>query len=1009
MYSLYQTRLKEYQTKYGPKTTVFLQVGSFYELYEIQDPTTGETTSNTKEVADSIDLQFAVHKGEAPGGLDGLVAGFPDYALHKWAAKLTSQGYTVAVIDQQKNARGQVTERSLARILSPSTHVEAISSTITPYTTVIYFNAISTSNSPQFGVASLDLTTGQTTTFMGQTQGRSETWTADALVQHLTVLQPREIIIYWHSAASSPLSPPKNLIQLLSIPSQTSTLIREISSIGTFANSTASSEYLRKQFNIRSLLPPTSYLHLTDMSSPDTTALLYLCQFIEEHLPSQAANLTKNTPWRPNQQLICGNHALTQLQITSQTTPQESLLSLFTSTATPMGKRGIASRLLRPLSDSARIQERLDQIRQFISLPSDTRKAILSPLRLCRDLPRLHHRVQTATIDPADFSAIQQTYSSVDALMSVPGILSPPFSEQAWSVYKSIWISVIDQTKAFTFLQTREDLTPYNPHTFSEIETIETSIQTTKDSFEKERKAVARAARLSEDSLRLEAREKEPFGIKATKAQMAAIKLRRQDLPKDTELTELKSNGWVETPALAALNRQLLKERQELAQIARSTLLQVCQRLSEAGQTIWTQVEDWLTLLDVTQTLATTAEMRGWSYPVIHPPATEETPSSVKILGLRHPLVEATNSRVNYVQHDIQLGSTDSENGMLIYGMNASGKSTLMKAVGIAVLLAQAGCYVPARSMELTPFTAIYTRILNQDNIFAGLSSFAVEMSELRDILRAADHRSLVLGDELCAGTESTSAEALVAAGIKWLANVRSKFIFATHLHHLPALLSTAELNLAIYHLHVAYDPLRQKLVYDRELRPGPGSSLYGLEVARAMDLPLAFIEEALTNRHKILGTTRQEDAGTSQYNANVVLRACELCGKGVTGELEVHHIEPQKLAKSGVLLNGKNVHSAANLITICAKCHDAHHAGQLPISPLLQTSDGYERSSTTTTETRVVATAAGSKWSEEEREQIKEVLAKYSQLSLKAIQGYLKNNYNISISTSTLSQFRKN
>ena len=93
--------------------------------------------------------------------------------------------------------------------------------------------------------------------------------------------------------------------------------------------------------------------------------------------------------------------------------------------------------------------------------------------------------------------------------------------------------------------------------------------------------------------------------------------------------------------------------------------------------------------------------------------------------------------------------------------MNASGKSTLMKATGICILLAQAGCFVPAKEMILRPFRSIYTRILNQDNIFAGLSSFAVEMSELRDILRNATSNTLVLGDELCAGTESISAQAL--------------------------------------------------------------------------------------------------------------------------------------------------------------------------------------------------------------------------------------------------------
>lgn len=1020
MYALYQARLKEYQAKYGLKTTIFLQVGSFYELYEIQNPETGETASNTKEVADSIDLQFAVHKGEAPDNRDGLVAGFPDYALHKWAAKLTSQGYTVVVIDQIKNSRGQVTDRKVTRILSPSTHIETIPSATVPYTTVIYFDATSIQSPPSYGVASLDLTTGKTTTFTGIAQGRPDAWTADALVQNLTIFLPREIVIYWYAT----IPPPKNLQQILSISPQTTTLIHEITSIGTFANSATSAEYLRRIFNIRSLLPSHIYLNLSDLLAPDAIALLYLIQFIEEHMPSTAATLTKNTPWQPEQQLICGNHALTQLQITSQAVATSAhnqpdcLLSLFTATATPMGKRAVAARILRPLTDPVQISSRLDQVASFISLSPAERKQIITPLRLCRDLPRLHRKIQTATIDPSDFSAIQQTYSAVEQLLQcqvIPTNLLPtitsthePFN-QRWKEYIAKWTAVIDKEKVYTFLQSREDETPYTAIAFPELAEVERNIQATINAFETERKQVARTARLSDDSLRLEAREKEPFGIKATKAQMAAAKLNLTSLPKGTVLTELKSNGWIDTPTLSTLNRQLIQQRQELASKQRTALLTFCQQLTEVGSAtnIWSETEDWLGLLDVTQTLATTAELRGFVRPTIEGIQQNQTQTShLSIEGLRHPLVEATNSRSEYVQHNIELGAQT--NGMLIYGMNASGKSTLMKAVGIAVLLAQAGSYVPARKMTLRPFTAIYTRILNQDNIFAGLSSFAVEISELRDILRAADSRSLVLGDELCAGTESTSAEALVAAGIRWLANRNAKFIFATHLHHLPTLLDTSTLRLGIYHIHVSYDPITQKLIYDRELRPGPGTSLYGLEVARAMDLPLAFIDDAIQNRHKILGTVRQEDAPISTYNASIIRRQCEICNRTTSAELEVHHIEPQRIANDGLLPNGKPLNSAANLITVCAECHDKHHAGQLQIHPLIVTSDGLERTTTLSTASPERQQVNRSKWSDEEKETIINILNKYNQLSLKAIQGYLKNNFNITISATTLGNFRK-
>src|SRR3990170_6803133 len=116
---------------------------------------------------------------------------------------------------------------------------------------------------------------------------------------------------------------------------------------------------------------------------------------------------------------------------------------------------------------------------------------------------------------------------------------------------------------------------------------------------------------------------------------------------------------------------------------------------------------------------------------------------------------------------------------MLVYGVNSCGKSSLMKAIGIAVVMAQAGMYVPAQSFDYKPYKFILTRILGNDNLFKGLSSFAVEMAELRSILKRANKNSLVLGDEICHGTETVSAVSIVASAILHLSDRNSSFIFA--------------------------------------------------------------------------------------------------------------------------------------------------------------------------------------------------------------------------------------
>jgi DNA mismatch repair protein MutS len=285
--------------------------------------------------------------------------------------------------------------------------------------------------------------------------------------------------------------------------------------------------------------------------------------------------------------------------------------------------------------------------------------------------------------------------------------------------------------------------------------------------------------------------------------------------------------------------------------------------------------------------------------------------------------------------------------------MNASGKSSLMKAVGIAVILAQVGCYVPATSMTIAPFQKIATRILNQDNLWAGLSSFAVEMSELRDIFQVADAKTLVLGDELCSGTESVSATSIVAAGIQWLHQKGARYVLATHLHDLmklPGVTNCA--GLKVWHLHVEYDRVQDLLIYHRNLKPGAGNTLYGLEVARALHLPHDMILLAQQYRTTLLGSTSLEEAPQSAWNRSMIRKECEICHCEITKDLEVHHIQERQHATSRHRnQDGTGLHDARNLVVLCETCHDAHHAGQIHIQPIVDTSIGAIRPDTSSSE----------------------------------------------------------
>ena len=975
MYEEYGKFYREYVAKYGSKTAIFLMVGAFYELYDIQDKDTGLTHYNIKEVTDLLGIQLTVKKDES------LFAGIPDYTLHKHAARLTAAGWTVIVIDQIKDAKGKVLERKVGRILSPATHVEAMPSTETPFLTLLVFQADLT-----FGLATLDLTTGSTSTYSSKGVGHTDLWTAEDLQQHMSCYRPKELLVF--SSQKQPLDE-TFLRRQLSIGPSVPVHCRTYATFGTFANPLANAEYLRTIYGIQSLLPVREFLSLrTDL---EEITLCHLLQFVEEHMPSALKGFQRNCPWTPDQTLICGNRALDQLQM-------DAVVALFSSAITPMGKRDIRQRLLRPVTQPALLQNRFQELQEVLTWPPEAAAALDKNMRFIGDLPRIHRKLLLATTTHQDFVTLGQSYTSLQTILRTwpasSSFMPPPTLAEDVKAYGAEFGKHIDADKALKACGS-EDITPF-ANSYTAVSTVEQVIDMTLKELEEVRASLCSVANLSTEAIRLEPREKEPFGLKASSATLKALQAVLKALPKGTQLQTLKSGGWIDTPALHTLNMRLLKQREILAQRSREVMLTVCAAIAEKAP-FWSVMEEWISHVDCTRTIAKVSHEKGFVCPVLD---RTEGPAYVDLKGLRHPLV--TNTRIPYVQHDVALGPES----WLVYGMNASGKSTLMKATGIAVLLAQSGCFVPAQSMRLRPFQAVYTRILNHDNLFAGMSSFATEMSELRDILRSANANTLVLGDELCSGTESVSAMALVAAGIQWLHQCGAKFIFATHLHDLPTLLDTEALRLKIWHLHVEYDPVRHKLIYDRTLVPGSGSTLYGLEVARALDLPLPFLEQAQVFRRTLLKTTNQQEAAPSSHNPVICRAKCELCSNGIVTDLEVHHIQQQAIAVKGILPNGVPMNDPTNLITLCAKCHDEIHAGTKEILPLVQTSAGPERAASVSTTT--TKTSRSSKWSEEDLGHIRTVLEEYKKASLKNLSYRLKTEYQIDISAQSLGTFRR-
>jgi len=364
----------------------------------------------------------------------------------------------------------------------------------------------------------------------------------------------------------------------------------------------------------------------------------------------------------------------------------------------------------------------------------------------------------------------------------------------------------------------------------------------------------------------------------------------------------------------------------------------------ESFQTIISFVTD----VDLMQNQAHIACTYKYCKPAIKQNSEKEKAASfVDARDIRHCLIEQINEDELYVCNDISLGL--GERGMLLYGTNAVGKTSLIRALGICIIMAQSGLYVPCSSFTYSPYTNVMTRILGNDNLFKGMSTFAVEMSELRVILNCADPNSLILGDELCSGTEIDSAISIFVAGLQKLHALKSCFVFATHMHEIVDYEEIAQMQLdrglVTKHMAVTYDRAHDVLIYDRKLRDGAGPSMYGLEVCKSLHLPDDFLKMANDIRLKYRDKKQAGDLNfkPSHFNAHKIKGMCELCKQNL-GE-EVHHLQHQKEADEANFIQHFHKNHPANLMTVCESCHLKMHgtgSGQQFRRVLTTGTDGY-------------------------------------------------------------------
>jgi len=885
MTSLYRNFYTKFQASYGPDTCILLLVGKFYELYDYIDSTTNEPLTPIKRAAQIMNLTLKEKPSQGPSGELGLWSGFPEQSLHKFAYSLTTQGWTVVVVDQVKDATNHVIDRIPTRILSPGTHVENASQDRLSVAGLSFDN--------KYSAAVNDLTTGEVITFT--------TDHADDIVHMFQVYCVKEVVITGLTKEDAQA----RLGIRCSIHSAP-----PLTSFNTFARE----EYVRKMFRVKSLLPVK-----TALSLEITDALILLLRFIEDHFPQQADRLITHIQYNPAKYMRLSNNILEQLNIITDS--KKSVLSILDRTHSAIGKRALRERILRPVTSEEELVCRWNQIEFVNTLESARVKILERDIRGLYDLPRLHFKIASGNINESDILQIFQSYSATACLIENlrKTVLECPIETDILT-FRKLFNSVFDEGKAHARTEGQpvgfltNGAGPFTQHEEVKIESIQTSWTKKLDSF---------SSRLGVSSDLFTVVYDNDYFLEAPRQ---LLKTLNEFVSKDKGIQiESKKSGPIRVtfPDFEEYSAKLRYAVHRLNITLSKEILSACDLVWDSVKDIQERWIEWLGRIDCSLSLSAISKELKWCKPSLG--------NSLNIQELRHPILEAQQTRASYVKHGVSIAEGE---GWLIYGVNASGKSSLMKATGIAVILAQAGSYVPASSMVIRPYDAAFSRIWNQDNIWAGLSSFAVEISELSDIIKLSTSKSLVLGDEVCSGTESESATSLVAATLEHLEQKGTNFMFATHLHDLLKVPGFQRPKISVWHLRVIRTP-DNKLIYDRTLQPGSGSSSYGLDVAKAMGLPYELMTRAYEIRRSLAGSVSADKAPKSSWNTLIQRAECENCHSKFTPGLEVHHIEER--AKGG------NNH-IRNLAVLCESCHDKHHSGELHIHPLTQTSDGLER-----------------------------------------------------------------
>ena len=956
---------EHFEEKYGKNTVIFMEIGTFVEVYEVNND--DMQIGKAKEMAELLNIQLTKkNKSIVENSVKNpLLAGVPTISFERYLNRLIQEKkYTIIYIKQ----RGEPPKvsRYVSQVISPGTNFDYTTDSEDNYIVSLLIDKHKDIYS--IGYSAIDVTTGKT--FLYEAHGTSEdqNYALDEIFNLLNVYKTSEVVLSFLEGVDDQ----KQILRYLEIDEHYTYSVNNQRPKIEYQN-----ELFKRVYQIQSLLSPIEHLDL-ERTPMISEALAVLVHFVIEHDFHIIQKLSRPQLIDNRRYMYLGNSAFEQLGVISKDKDEMTLLRLIDKSVTAIGKRLLKERLLNPIMEEEELTRRYNLAEKVMSHT----KLLEESLRNIYDLERLSRRTNLGKLHPFEMNFIYDSLLGITDLMvyvKKHKLSKTPFSENEVQVFvKEIEKTYdLEVTRKFTVQSIDENffmrgIDPHIDELSDENSKMFQSIHIIMDAIEE---MLSGTTNKSENRLvNLGELDKEGHFINLSKNRYTMIESiflegsveldGKQVYFKDFNVKKLTNNVKITSELIDALSDKIMRNRAKIVALAKEKFVEKQHQLERRYTLLFERMIHYVADIDVAVSTAKSAEIYNYARPMIVKAQDDE--NFLQVLELRHPLIEVQEHQGIYVPNDIVMGNREymdlpypdtimldsmvhdghQIHGVLLYGINSSGKSSLMKSLGIAVLMAQAGFFVPASAMKFSLFESVFTRIVSKDNLAKGLSTFAVEMLEMKNIFNRAGTKSLVLGDEISHGTETLSGVAIVASAIMKLAKLRSVFLFATHLHQLSTMDEVVRLkNVVNLHLEVAYDEESDKLLYNRTLQSGSGSSIYGLEFAKSLHMDKEFLDAANNIRKRLANDYDElellvKKKKRSKYNKDLYVTKCVICGNIAD---DVHHISHQSMANQAGFIGHFHQDHKHNLIPLCRDHHNEIHSGKIHVKGFRMTSTGLE------------------------------------------------------------------